>query len=362
MSYRSRSRRARVREHSLPTPRTPGHLLRAAIALALASIALAFLGGRAHAAVAPTSTLTASPQLRLPEFIGVLDYLGERSRADQRAGASYAYRAAGLALDVDVYEDATTAAAQYESAKRALAALPRLSGARLTAEATAPLGTAGGLTAREAVFSVHNPHFEGTSYLWVAAVGGHLLEMRLDVQHGFEDDGHVSRGEVLAALGDALAHPSAPSADERAAAHANSRLNVAILWDPRTPERERELWTVYLFTRAAQAAKESEDHALPAGEREASFEEEVRARRMAVNVFRKLTLQDPPLHSRYFADLDRVETAGFLREYVWRYLHGASWREPEGLNLAAFDAWRASNLAHHRAVTYGRIALRLAAN
>jgi hypothetical protein len=362
MQHRSRTRRLRVREHSLPTPRTPGHLLRAALALALAAMAVAVLGGRAHAAAVTASTLTAAPQLKLPEFIGVLDYLGERTRADQRAGASYAYRAAGLSLDVDVYDDAAAVPAPYESAKRAVAALPRLAGAQLLEEATRPLGSERTLSAREAVFRVHSAQFEGTSYLWVAAVGGRLLQMRLDVQRGFEDDGQVSRGEVLAAIGDALAHPAEQSGEERQAARANARLNVAILWDPLTPERERELWTVYLFTRAAQAAKESEDHVLPPGERAASFEEEVRARRMAVNVFRKLAQQDPPLRSRYFSDLDRVETAGYLREYVWRYLNSPAWSEPQGLNLTAFDAWRAHNLARHHAVTHGRIALRLAAN
>jgi len=362
---RHRYRRLRAREHSLPTPRTPAHLLRAALALALATIAMAVLAGRAHAAAADAAALAAAPSLKLPEFIGVLDYLGERTRTDQRAGAAYAYRATGLSLDVDVYEQSAggaQVAGEYESAKRALAATPRLAGARLTQEASAPLGTAGGLAAREAVFDVRNPRFDGTSYLWVAAVGEHLLKMRLDVERGFEDDGHVSRSEVLAALGDALSHPVAPNEVERELARANARLNVAILWDPRTPEDERELWTVYLFTRAAQAAKESEDRALPVGEREASFEEEVRARRMAVNMFRKLAVQEPPLHSRYFADLDRVDTAGFLREYVWRYLHKAAWSEPQDLKLAAFDAWRAKHLPHHQAVTHGRIALRLAAN
>jgi hypothetical protein len=135
---------------------------------------------------------------------------------------------------------------------------------------------------------------------------------------------------------------------------------VTILWDTTTPKAERELWMSYLYTRAAQAAKESDDRTLELGEREASFDEEVRARRVAVNLYRSMLRKDPGVHSAYFTDLERVDGAGFLREYVWRYLHSPSWPTPDALNLHAFDAWRATHLTAHRPVTHGRIAIRLA--
>ena len=177
--------------------------------------------------------------------------------------------------------------------------------------------------------------------------------MRLNVAPGFEDDGRVARSEVLAALGDALARAPDAGPTER------PRLNVAIMWDPATPEAERELWSIYLYTRAAQAASEGDQETPVPGERQASFDEEVRARRMTVNAFRGLA---PPHLSTYFADLDRVEASGFLREYVWRYLRAQSWTvQPPDLRLTEFDAWRALHLRGHVAVTHGRIALRLAA-
>ena len=137
---------------------------------------------------------------------------------------------------------------------------------------------------------------------------------------------------------------------------------VAILFDPETPSNERQLWTIYLYTRAALAASESDAGPLPLGIRAPSFEGEVRARRVAVGLFRQLERDDPEFGSRYFDDLDRIESAGFMREYVWRYLKQPSWSAaPPGLQLTQFDAWRAVHLRYHVPVTHGSIAVRLAA-
>ncbi len=137
---------------------------------------------------------------------------------------------------------------------------------------------------------------------------------------------------------------------------------MAILFDPETPPSERQLWTIYLYTRAALAASESDAGPLPLGIRAPSFEGEVRARRVAVGLFRQLERDDPEFGSRYFDDLDRIESAGFMREYVWRYLKQPSWSaSPPGLQLTQFDTWRAVHLRYHVPVTHGSIAVRLAA-
>jgi hypothetical protein len=187
--------------------------------------------------------------------------------------------------------------------------------------------------------------------------------MRFDVQKGFEEDGHVSRSEILADFGEALAQTVRASSHKksRVASAAVPQVSVAIVWDPATPAGERQLWMTYLLTRAAHAAKESANQRLPLGDRQASFEEEVRARLMALNTFRNLKTQGSQTASAYFSDLDRVEAAGYLREYAWRYLHQAAWTTaPVGLQLKAFDEWRAAHLTSHVPVTRGRIALRLA--
>lgn len=165
-------------------------------------------------------------------------------------------------------------------------------------------------------------------------------------------------------VGAVSAAASAPAvAPDAAGSRSTAKRYVAILFDPQTPPNERQLWTIYLYTRAALAASESDAGPLPLGIRAPSFEGEVRARRVAVGLFRQLDRDDPDFGSRYFDDLDRVESAGFMREYVWRYLKQPSWSAPPaGLQLTQFDAWRAVHLRYHVPVTHGRIAVRLAAS
>jgi hypothetical protein len=300
------------------------------------------------------------PSLRLPQDIGALEYTGEHGDGGTPAAGSSIYRAAGLTLELDV--------AQYDPIelrdgsgsaliRRALRHLARqfrqTLHAELIHETTVPLGERSIFTAQEAQFDVVHAALSLTrSYVWLFARAGQLYTVRLDVMRGFEEEGAVSRSEVLAALGDALAQP--PPLEER-----TPRVVVSIVWDPATPENERRLWTVYLYTRAAQAARESDEHELAPGERQASFEEELRARRVALGAFREMTQADAGPASSYFEDLDRVESAGYLREYVWRYLRRADWREmPPDLRLAAFDEWRSQHLRDHIAVTHGAIELR----
>jgi len=311
---------------------------------------------------------TAAARLQLPDYIGVLEFMGDRTPRGAHVVRSYSYRATGLALDIDVMDygsaelkagvDSAVLKRQFAAAKHAAQeSAPR--GAKLLAENIVQFGTTAPFSAREAVYRLTNSDFEHTSYVWLASVQGRLLEMRFSIQEGFEEDGHVSRSEILAMLGEAIAQPPTPQSYEGLTV-AVPRVNVAIVWDPKTPVSEKQLWMTYLLTRAAQIAQQSSDEILPLGERQASFDEEVRARTMAVSTFRHLKITGPRPSSAYFAALDRVEAAGFLREYAWRYLHADTWTTPPGLNLIVFDAWREKNLPNHVGVTYGRIALRLA--
>ncbi|MGH8228149.1 MAG: hypothetical protein ACRET2_06630 [Steroidobacteraceae bacterium] len=361
----------RIRKQSAPQPGTG--MRRAAAPLA----ALAALGAALVISAVASASTAAVPRvpgesLALPEYIGVLDYMGERSRTDRRPGHSYSYRAAGLALDVDVFDYGTTAAlpngigsALLEREFTRLQEHLEGGGARLVHAGTVALGTKGLLAAREAVFVRHHAtingakDFDGETYVWITAERGRLYEMHFDVHTGFEEDGEVSRSEALAALGSIIFHPVTPVAPTSAAA--GQSLDVGIQWDPATPQDERKLWSAYLYTRAAFVAAQSESTQLSLGEHAASFQEEVRGRLIAAQLYRQLHGQDPASDSPYFAALDRVVTAGFLREYVWRYLRNSAWTQPPGLRLAAFDAWRAIHLRGHVPETYGHIVVRLAA-
>ena len=54
----------------------------------------------------------------------------------------------------------------------------------------------------------------------------------------------------------------------------------------------------------------------------------------------------------YLRLLADVRAAGFIREYVWRFLREPSWPEPTGLRNDAFAAWAVENgLSEHRPPT-----------
>lgn len=319
-------------------------------------------------AITSSSLVHAAPTaLALPEYIGVLEFMGERTPKSAEVAHAYSYRAVGLSLDIDVYDqpDSAALAQRYEQAKAEARSATVERHGTLVTEKVVQFGSQAAFAAREAVFQLQNPDFRYTAYVWVGGMQGQLLEMRFSVQEGFEEDGLVSRSEIFTALGDAVAlsNSSATKNSLAATAPAEPRMKVAIVWDPGTPEPERRLWMTYLMARAAQAARASETEAPVPGEHRASFEEEVRARIMAVHTFRAAAgASDAAPASAYFSDLDRVEHAGFLREYVWRYLHQTSWAAtPANLDLRAFEEWRASHLVNHVAVTHGHIAFRLAA-
>jgi hypothetical protein len=58
----------------------------------------------------------------------------------------------------------------------------------------------------------------------------------------------------------------------------------------------------------------------------------------------------------YWSAVMKIEKAGFLKQYVWIYLHQPSWpakERPE--NLGAFQKWSAANLGNHKPQTRGKL-------
>jgi hypothetical protein len=329
-------------------------------------------GNAATAAHAGQQTHTTSVGgLTLPQFIGPLEFIGEQSGSEPGKTATYSYRAMGLALDIHVSDlgaggiaDGTQSAElarRLEATKKNIVAATEVRGLK-PRESVVPFESGDARSVRESVYHFERRGEGGTTYLWFTAMHGLVIDARFDVALGFEEDGDIGRGEILAAIGEAIpgSADAVAQARARAAAPADSSVKVAILWDPETPEGESKIWLAYLFARAAFAANETAGG--PAvGERESSFEEEVRGRQIALTTFRALKRDSAQPASAYFNDIDRVEAAGFLREYVWSYLRHSSWTTtPENLDVAGFEAWRAEHLAHHTPVTHGRIAFRLA--
>jgi hypothetical protein len=333
----------------------------------IALLALVLTPSPARAAPEENHT-TSIGGLVLPQYIGPLEFIGEQSGADPRS-MTYSYRTLGLALDIHISDfgaggiadgvGSRELAQRFREAQKALVAATPVKGLK-PRESTVPISDS--RAAREAVYYFKREGEGGTTYLWFTAAHGLLIDARLDVVLGYEEDGVLGRGEILATIGSAIPATAEPvmQARARAAAPDDGGMKLAILWDPETPEEESKIWLAYLFARAAFAANAA-GGSLATGERESTFEEELRGRTIAVTTFRALKHERAQPESVYFSDIDRVEAAGFLREYVWSYLRHASWSVvPTDLDLKGFDAWRAEHLANHKPVTHGRIAFRLA--
>ena len=132
---------------------------------------------------------------------------------------------------------------------------------------------------------------------------------------------------------------------------------LVVNWDQSAlPSRDWTPWLAYLLGRIEYRDK---NHIAGAyyGPQQAGYEEEVWGRDTAAQVYVELRQKERDLNVSYFNDLARVRAAGFIREYVWVYFYRTDWINPGGLRLQEFEEWRLSNLAGHRAVTYGAISL-----
>lgn len=132
-------------------------------------------------------------------------------------------------------------------------------------------------------------------------------------------------------------------------------LTIAIDWSPTKPEKE-SVWLGYLMARANYIAKHSDAYPQQVGPVIPSFEEEVEARTTVAKIYQELQTSGKDLNLAYFNDLHRVEQAGFMREYVWHYLHQRAWKQiPASIRMEAFETWQRSNLAKHKPMTRGGI-------
>ena len=132
---------------------------------------------------------------------------------------------------------------------------------------------------------------------------------------------------------------------------------LVLNWNPSAvPQKEGALWLGYLIARVQYR----DEHQPPApyyGPQPPGLEEEVAARDTAGQIYVELRQKERDLNVPYFNDLARVRAAGFIREYVWVYLHRGDWIDPGELRLKEFEEWRRANLTGHRVVTYGSISL-----
>ena len=85
--------------------------------------------------------------------------------------------------------------------------------------------------------------------------------------------------------------------------------------------------------------------------RASSFACELKARTQLLEAWAEQRLAMPGIRDTYLDDLDRVEQADFLEEYVVRYFGRKSWELPPDLDQRGFQQWRRRQLSRHKPET-----------
>jgi hypothetical protein len=135
------------------------------------------------------------------------------------------------------------------------------------------------------------------------------------------------------------------------------QLTISIDWGDAMTTRESGLWIGYLFARMDFIGRNGGRYHRVPGVIIPVFDEEVFARGEAAKIYRNLKQQNKAMESPYFNDLEKVDAAGFMPEYVWRYLKRNQWSTvPPNLRAAEFDRWSRGNLAsNHAPETRGNV-------
>ena len=296
-------------------------------------------------------------KFRLVQNIGPMRYTGQNRYSDRRLGRSFGFGASGISLTIYVYDfglrdipdgpDSVATCEQFERAKQEIqeggnyqnVVLRREVTRRLSDVANAPL-------AREAQYEFDRNGIHAVSVLWVTAADGYFVKLRLSLREEVADELEEARMQILATLADALAaRPARPPDASAIAASASPQTSIII--EPGADAAETALWFNYV-NELLRLVQEKPGR-LPAcgGNLVPGFAAELAARRSALREYR---LHDSAEQgSDYFADMARVDSAGFLEEYVWHYLRDATTETtpPAELDLAAFETYRQQHLAEH---------------
>jgi hypothetical protein len=299
--------------------------------------------------------------LELPRAIGGLEYTGEHVYEDPALGRSWGYRRGGLTLTVYVFDqgepdveegpESRRVLAEYETSKGNVLARSDAS-TKLLREGEVSLGVGeAALKAHEALFEITHQKHTGSSYLWITSVNGQFVKVRFSALNVLATDLHLTRSEILDALGSSIVRKPRQASAAKAGAQEKKREYRMLLAGDMPPD-EMMYWITYAGGRAAWRSEHVADEAVANGPVVPGFEEEVWA-----HDFVWMMLEDPAAYPRRspLRGMHRAREAGFLREYVWTYLRQPGWQEPAGLRIAEFDVWRRKQLKKHTAAVHAGI-------
>jgi hypothetical protein len=322
----------------------------------------AFTGVAGGAPLGDNTVRLAPSQLKLPQNIGPLRFTGQNRFSDRRLGRSFAFNASGISLSIYVYDygisdipdgsDSVPLCEQFEGAKGEIERGGNYQNVVLRSEASRPLGEGPDApTAREAVYEFDRHGIHATSVLWLTAIEGHFLKLRLSLRTEVADELDEARPEILAAIAEAVSQrrKSVPARPVPAVQEAS--IEVDSHYDAETGA----LWLTYALE-LVKFSREHPDTRPPCGGRLVpGYAAELAARRAALAEYRART---PDLRtSRYFDELQRVEDAGYLDEYTWTHFRDdrRDVTPSPGLQLSDFEEYRQRELLSHVAQSGARV-------
>jgi len=316
----------------------------------LACTTLASMPGRAD----PVKLLPGP--FELPDRIGPMRYDGEGHKyGDPRLGSSYQYLGGGLSLTVYVYDlgaenipdggNTRLACEAFEGAKGDVmhagyqdVTVKSEQLARLDPAADTP-------TAREAVFEYTRADRPTVSYLWVTGAAKEFVKLRFSIDDKYRDELAEARRTVLTTLGDALKPHLGPPDPDAGKSKASMALNGGGDAD--------ELGTAIVYLASLDVGSDEHPELIPlcGGEYVPDYAHELGAFQSVVG------LSDARKHTKFARRLGEIASAGFLDEFVWTYRHREPWgmQPPEGLELEAFDKWRAKKLKRFVVPDFGSV-------
>jgi hypothetical protein len=323
--------------------------------------AWAWCAGTQAAPLGDNTVRLAPSQLRLPQAIGPLRYSGENRFDDRRLGRSYGYNTAGISLSLYVYDygvrdvpdgaDSVPLCEQFETAKREIEQGGNYENVTLMSEYSRLLADGGNAqVAREALYSFERRGVRAVSALWLTAIDGFFIKLRLSLRSEVADELDDARTRILAALQEAIeSRKRKPRQALSSPEEASIELGADIDADTAAP------WFEYAAHLITSSRRRPEIRPACGGPLSPDFAAELDARRAALTAFRA---RDPASRSsRYFDQLSRVDEAGFLAEYVWHYLRDEQrdLRPPGELRMGDFEAFRLRELPDHEVHTGARV-------
>lgn len=307
----------------------------------------------------PGASIVLEPTaIELPRRIGPMRVEGTPNRYDDpRLGVSWQYLGPGVVLSVYLYDagladigagpDTVPTCVEFENAKHGISGANYDDVKFVGERSVRLLPPDETLRMREAQFEFTHGEHSLVSYVWITGVAGKFLKLRFSANAELRGELPDARRAILATFGEALRPHLArqPEGDGESGAADVKSTSINLSPDMLSGGKSDDGGALmYGFLLAALLDQDDSLRPACGGEIEPPFATEV-------GLFRAVFVEGELIGKSPFGKrLARVDEAGFLEEFVWTERHRESWSPtpPEGLELAAYAAWKKKNLKRLR--------------